>query len=618
MIKKLFYYHLKIFKLYAKNLRNGLELIFDIFADSIFTVFTILPMSRILFHPFACLFLILGLFAFPLDAFASLEPSFVVETSFINHDIDTLKQNSSINFRIKKRNQALYRIFLKSNHPELIPDRFISLDKNIVHVNVDISGLDVSNIDDLRITLIDPKTAYQNERDLFWGKLGKFFTSSCKADLKELNLLEPDDIVCGDVIVPENRSVLGTRGIVIHTAKLIGTKPELTPVVSLEGGPGGEFDINLYLYLLEKGSNAGRSIIMIDQRGVGASSPIPECFAPVENKDYVQAQACVDKWSSKLDLSSYNTQENADDIADVLQAYGYNKAVIFGVSYGSRLGLELMRRHPQTVEASLLGGIIIPGDDYLLNVNKSVSDSLRNVLDLCKADKECDLSYPDLENELNRVLKSGNKVSQELWTGIFEMLYAKSSVEIIPKAIYKAKNNKLKSINSSAKREKEGLMYFSTVCSDNYSLDDFEKAKNDQLTIPLEWQKFLKLTSFDDLCKYVPYKNLGNDYYKAINSQIPTLIVQGALDHVTPLENALKLNSQLSNSRLIEFPQGFHSVTLDNDCGLGIVQDFFTSLQKDTVDASCANDTKLEFVMPKSKPKPLNRDREYSRLIKRF
>ncbi|MBU6196679.1 MAG: alpha/beta hydrolase [Cyanobacteria bacterium REEB446] len=574
-------------------------------------------MSRMLFYPFACLLFILGLIAFPLDAFASIEPSFVVETPFINHNIDTLKQNSSINFRIKRRNQALDRIFLKSNHPELIPERFISLGKNIVEVNVDISGLDISNIDDLRITLIDPKTAYKNERDLFWGEFGKFFSSSCKADLKKLNLLEPDDIVCGDVIVPENRSVLGTRGIVIHTAKLIGTKPELAPVVILEGGPGGEFDIAGYLGFVKEGFSAGRSIIMIDQRGVGASSPIPECFPPVENKDYVQAQACIDKWSSKLDLSSYNTQENADDVADIVRAYDYDKAVIFGASYGSRLGLELMRRHSQIIEASLLSAIALPGDSYILDINKSISDSLLNVLNLCKADKECDSTYPDLENELNRVLKPGNKLSKQLWTEIFEMLYAKSSVEIIPKAIYKAKNNKLKS-NSSGKRDKEGLMYFSTVCSDNYSLDDFERAESDQLTIPLEWQKFLKLTSFDDLCKYVPYKNLGNDYYKAINSQTPTLIVQGVLDHVTPLEDARKLNSQLSNSRLIEFPQGFHSVTVDNDCGLKIVQDFFTNLQKDTIDASCANDTKLEFVTPKSKPKPLNRDREYSRLIKRF
>ncbi len=386
----------------------------------------------------------------------------------------------------------------------------------------------------------------------------------------------------------------------------------MTPIVSLEGGPGGEFYIADYLGVIKKGFNAGRSMILVDQRGVGASSPIPACFY----KDDAQLQACVDKWSSKLDLSSYNTQENADDIADVVRAYGYDKAVIFGVSYGSRLGLELMRRHPQAVEASLLSAIALPGDSYILDVNKPISDSLLNVLNLCKADKECDLTYPDLENELNKVLTQGDKVSRELWNRVFGKLYDKAAVETIPKTIYKAKNNKLKLKNSSGKRYKDQLMYHLTVCSDNFSLYDFEKAKSDQLTIPLEWQEFLPLDSFDDFCKSIPYKNLGNDHYKAVNSQIPTLIVQGVLDHVTPLEDARKLNSQLSNSRLIEFPQGFHSVTLDNDCGLKIVQDFFTSLQKDTIDASCANDTKLEFVTPKSKSS--NRAREYRGLIKRL
>lgn len=170
------------------------------------------------------------------------------------------------------------------------------------------------------------------------------------------------------------------------------------------------------------------------------------------------------------------------------------------------------------------------------------------------------------------------------------------------------------------KKQIDTLMYISTICSDNYSLYDFEKAQSDQLTIPLEWQEFRSLTSFDDICKNIPYKNLGNDYYKAINSQIPTLIIQGDLDHMTPLEDALKLHSELSNSRLIQFPEGFHLVSVDNECGRKIAQDFFTNLQKDSIDAACANDTKLEFITRKSKtrPKSFSKARGYSPLFKKL
>ncbi|MFM7457950.1 MAG: hypothetical protein ACKO3R_04730 [bacterium] len=69
---------------------------------------------------------------------ASSRPSFIVETPFIDHDINVLKRYSSISFLVKKRNQALDKILLQSNHPELIPDGFISLDKSVVEVELDI------------------------------------------------------------------------------------------------------------------------------------------------------------------------------------------------------------------------------------------------------------------------------------------------------------------------------------------------------------------------------------------------------------------------------------------------------------------------------------------------
>ncbi|MFM6174321.1 MAG: hypothetical protein ACKPB4_19715, partial [Sphaerospermopsis kisseleviana] len=217
------------------------------------------------------LFFLLGIGG--LTVSASSRPSFIVETPFIDHDINVLKRYSSISFLVKKRNQALDKILLQSNHPELIPDRFISLDKSVVEVELDISKLDLSSIDNLRISLIDPKTLYKNERDLLWAELGNFFPSSCKVDLEQLKLADTDEIICGDVVVPENRSILDSRAIVIHTAKILGSQSDMSPIVSLEGGPGGAFDLAFHLDLIKEGFYAGRTMILIDQRGVGASSP---------------------------------------------------------------------------------------------------------------------------------------------------------------------------------------------------------------------------------------------------------------------------------------------------------------------------------------------------------
>lgn len=81
------------------------------------------------------LFFLLGIGS--LTVSASSRPSFIVETPFIDHDINVLKRYSSISFLVKKLNQALDKILLQSNHPELISDRFISLDKSAVEVELD-------------------------------------------------------------------------------------------------------------------------------------------------------------------------------------------------------------------------------------------------------------------------------------------------------------------------------------------------------------------------------------------------------------------------------------------------------------------------------------------------
>ena len=72
---------------------------------------------------------------------ASSRPSFVVETPFINHDINVLKRYSSISFLVKKRNKDLDRILLQSNHPELLPDRFISLGNGFLSTQFRVVGV---------------------------------------------------------------------------------------------------------------------------------------------------------------------------------------------------------------------------------------------------------------------------------------------------------------------------------------------------------------------------------------------------------------------------------------------------------------------------------------------
>ncbi len=70
--------------------------------------------------------------------------------------------------------------------------------------------------------------------------------------------------------------------------------------------------------------------MLIDQRGSGYSQPF---LGIANNTTYASAQARFT--NAGVDLSAYNTTENAADIADLRAALGYNQVIIFGNSYGT-------------------------------------------------------------------------------------------------------------------------------------------------------------------------------------------------------------------------------------------------------------------------------------------
>jgi pimeloyl-ACP methyl ester carboxylesterase len=54
--------------------------------------------------------------------------------------------------------------------------------------------------------------------------------------------------------------------------------------------------------------------------------------------------------SRGIDLSAYNTNENADDVNELRLGLGAAKVVIWGHSYGSHLGLAVLKRHGPSIE----------------------------------------------------------------------------------------------------------------------------------------------------------------------------------------------------------------------------------------------------------------------------
>jgi len=59
-------------------------------------------------------------------------------------------------------------------------------------------------------------------------------------------------------------------------------------------------------------------------------------------------KACVAELEKQgVPLALYNTTENARDLPPIVKALGYNDYNIYGISYGTKLALEVMRSAPQ-------------------------------------------------------------------------------------------------------------------------------------------------------------------------------------------------------------------------------------------------------------------------------
>ncbi len=106
-----------------------------------------------------------------------------------------------------------------------------------------------------------------------------------------------------------------------------------------------------------------RDIILFDQRGTKYSIPnlycseIDKLIADTVEKRLTTKKMNVLAWkhckpaklvlsSENIDLSAFNSLENAADIEDLRIALGYKRINLYGVSYGTLLALHYMQMYP--------------------------------------------------------------------------------------------------------------------------------------------------------------------------------------------------------------------------------------------------------------------------------
>lgn len=252
-------------------------------------------------------------------------------------------------------------------------------------------------------------------------------------------------IACGTLSVPENWSQPGDRHIQIGYLVLKSTAatPSPDPVVFLAGGPGSSPLTSAEVWSrFFAGLRQERDVIFFDQRGTRLSSPLrceahtklmalvlppdedasagtpitPQYAGDIAHPDdLLQAArqrygpagvACAQQLEAQgVDLTQYTSSASANDAVALVKALGYDEYNLYGISYGTRLALEIMRDHAASGLRSVVLDSTYPPEvkTYELLSTTTHEVALRLFTD-CQQDPACEAAYPNLKQRFVALL----------------------------------------------------------------------------------------------------------------------------------------------------------------------------------------------------------------------
>ena len=459
------------------------------------------------------------------------------------------------------------------------------------------------------------------------------------------------DVACGYLTVPENRdNVENGRTVRLHVAVFASesSSPAPDPIIYLEGGPGGDaletvplaFELRFSPFL------ADHTFIMFDQRGTGYSEPSLACPELVDltfetlddNLTLEEGQAltlealseCRDRLLEEgVDLTAYNSAENAADVADLRVALGYDEWNLYGISYGTRLAQTIVRDYPQGIRSVILDSTYPLAANLQVETAFNADRAFSVFFAGCATDAACAEAYPDLEQVFADLVDSLNEEPivvtvfnisdgqqyDALFNGdamvslLFQALYSVEITPLMPKLIYDVRDGRttdLSTILSSFLLQQEFAsqgMQISVQCNEEISFGmpgEALSAPNFPYLDPVfEGSAVTGQFGFAvcDLWQAGKADAIENE---PVSSDIPTLILAGEYDPITPPSWGQDVGERFGSSYYFEFPGIGHGASVSGDCPLSVTQDFLADPTTEP-DAACISEMAGPvFVVPGS------------------
>ena len=400
---------------------------------------------------------------------------------------------------------------------------------------------------------------------------------------------------------------------VARISALSGT-PEPDPFTVIAGGPG-QASTTFYAQARSAFSRIRRTrdILLIDQRGTGQSAPL-RCenlegeAALLDSDPFVRLGAeCVDGLSH--DPAYFTTSVAVHDLERVRDTLGYPSLNIYGISYGTRVAQHYLKRYPERVRSVILDGVVPPGLALGPGIAIDAQRALDSLLARCAASPECRHAYPDLNDQLGRLLarlrvspptvtighpKTGAPttlaLTDEMVAGMVRLLtYSPQTAALIPVLVRAASEGDHDPLAAQVLMVSDSLrdamslgMHFAVVCTEDVPF----WGRVDRAAIEETYLGSVQIDALEEVCKSWPRGHIDDDFVRTLETDVPVILLSGEDDPVTPPSYAEMSLAGLTNYRHVTLPHQAHG-QFATGCVPRLMGAFVDSTDPASFDDSC-------------------------------
>src|SRR5690348_1116527 len=359
-------------------------------------------------------------------------------------------------------------------------------------------------------------------------------------------------------------------------------------------------------------------LLLLDQRGTGGSHPLtcPDVekaldkftdVAPTPERMTEMIGKCAAEVQKTADPRYYTTTDAVADLEAVRQALGNPELDLLGISYGTRVAQQYAHAHPDAVRSIVLDGVVpnqlVLGADFAVNLEHA----LRLQSEACVATPACKAAFGDpyvalraLHDKLRaqpvqatfpdpKSFRAMDKpVTADALAGVVRMFsYNAETAALLPLTVAQAAQGNYTPLMGQAQILAGSLdaamntgMQLSVICAEDADLlkpnpADANTILGDEVVDGIRAE-----------CAAWPHGTRPADFHEPFESSVPTLLLSGERDPITPPRYADEVLRGLSDARSLVAKGMGHSI-LVRGCVPKLVNQFITELQPEKLDATC-------------------------------